>query len=639
MAHMIPDKLPYGVSAGEKKTFTLLQNLPDDCIVYYEPIISSRYPHFIVILPSVGVLLIEVIGWRSSEIEKISDDGAIVAGEISKLPRSKAKDYLYKLLDVCRKTGNCEHLIHETGENKGRFKIPFAHLVILPYIDSEQFKQTPIGDLTPFISPQNTIMKDQLADLLDQEPSEKQLVDLVRGYFDQKWPVSLTGDSLTELRSLIHPEITIEPPAYATYESPQTETPANEGTLGFASAAPKIKTLKILDLEQEKEARKIGSGHRLLWGVAGSGKTIILIARAKILAQENPQKRILVTCYNITLAHYLKNAFKDFPSIEATHFHDIAHHVWKTTPKKGETTEQFSERLTENVKKLNVPPVYDMILVDEAQDFDPVWFSSLLTLIKDPEDGDFVIVGDGKQGIYKSRKITWKSLGIQAKGRTTYFKKNYRNSKEIIMLAAKFSASGSVVTDEEATVEGVSLNPECAVRSSDIKPVLIHGSQAEIGKQVVKMIEELLDGSFNGRKLDMPLRPSEIAVMYPAKTLVYGSMKAILSELRKKNIPVLHIQGPQEKRLICSPDLKMLTIYSAKGLQYKAVFLLGVDSLPRNSEVFSAEADEKLMYVAMTRAEDYLVVAAGDKHSSFVERIEEALHEGVIEDYHEGDEK
>ena len=61
MAEMIPDRLPSSASAGEKRVFELLQKLPDDVIVYYEPVVGERYPDFVVILPSVGLLVIEVV--------------------------------------------------------------------------------------------------------------------------------------------------------------------------------------------------------------------------------------------------------------------------------------------------------------------------------------------------------------------------------------------------------------------------------------------------------------------------------------------------------------------------------------------------------------------------------------------------
>ena len=43
MAEMIPDRLQSGASAGEKRVFEVLQRLPDNCIVYYEPVVSNKY--------------------------------------------------------------------------------------------------------------------------------------------------------------------------------------------------------------------------------------------------------------------------------------------------------------------------------------------------------------------------------------------------------------------------------------------------------------------------------------------------------------------------------------------------------------------------------------------------------------------
>jgi len=44
MAIMIPESMPHGASKGEKRLFSIIQELPDDCIVYYEPIIQNRQP-------------------------------------------------------------------------------------------------------------------------------------------------------------------------------------------------------------------------------------------------------------------------------------------------------------------------------------------------------------------------------------------------------------------------------------------------------------------------------------------------------------------------------------------------------------------------------------------------------------------
>ena len=59
--------------------------------------------------------------------------------------------------------------------------------------------------------------------------------------------------------------------------------------------------IRIMDVQQEQLARSLGSGHRVIHGVAGSGKTLILGYRAELLAatSSNPT---LILCYNISLA-------------------------------------------------------------------------------------------------------------------------------------------------------------------------------------------------------------------------------------------------------------------------------------------------------------------------------------------------
>ncbi len=51
MAEMISEFLPDGTSQGERRVFAALQSLPDDVVVYYEPVIRRRFPDFIVIAP------------------------------------------------------------------------------------------------------------------------------------------------------------------------------------------------------------------------------------------------------------------------------------------------------------------------------------------------------------------------------------------------------------------------------------------------------------------------------------------------------------------------------------------------------------------------------------------------------------
>jgi len=58
--------------------------------------------------------------------------------------------------------------------------------------------------------------------------------------------------------------------------------------------------LRVMDLQQEQPARSLRDGHRVIHGVAGSGKTMILGYRAEYLAKAatHATKPVLVLCYN-----------------------------------------------------------------------------------------------------------------------------------------------------------------------------------------------------------------------------------------------------------------------------------------------------------------------------------------------------
>lgn len=53
------------------------------------------------------------------------------------------------------------------------------------------------------------------------------------------------------------------------------------------------------------------------------------------------------------------------------------------------------------------------------------------------------------------------------------------------------------------------------------------------------------------------------------------------------------------------PGVKIMTIYSAKGLQFKAVIFAGAEHMHKN---LTEDEKLRLAFVAMTRAEDYLII-------------------------------
>ena len=82
--------------------------------------------------------------------------------------------------------------------------------------------------------------------------------------------------------------------------------------------------VRVLDFEQEQLARNLGGGHRVIHGVAGSGKTLILGFRCVHLA-EMLRKPILVLCFNISLAARLRSFIAERGlegRVNVHHFHE-----------------------------------------------------------------------------------------------------------------------------------------------------------------------------------------------------------------------------------------------------------------------------------------------------------------------------
>jgi hypothetical protein len=153
MAEMIPDRLPSGASAGEKKVFALLQQLSDDVIVYYEPVVADRYPDFIVVIPSVGLLVVEVKGWYPMHIvDANNNDVAITTHghkQLYKHPIRQAREYKFLLMDTARKHSETAHLLQQNGKHDGQFLFPFGHMVLLNNCTRHQLDEHGLSKVFP----------------------------------------------------------------------------------------------------------------------------------------------------------------------------------------------------------------------------------------------------------------------------------------------------------------------------------------------------------------------------------------------------------------------------------------------------------------------------------------------------------
>src|SRR5690606_20152586 len=103
---------------------------------------------------------------------------------------------------------------------------------------------------------------------------------------------------------------------------------------------------------------------------------------------------------------------------------------------------------------------YGTALIDEGHDFEPHWFQ-LVTQMVDPATNTLLVLYDDAQSIYgrgTRRKVSFASMGVQARGRTTILRLNYRNTYEILTTAKAFA--GDLLQGEEGDEDAPHLNTQ-----------------------------------------------------------------------------------------------------------------------------------------------------------------------------------
>lgn len=617
MAEFIPDRLPSRASKGEERTFALLKKLPDDYLVYYEPNIDDLHPDFIVIAPDLGVIIIEVKGWYLDDI--IKGDNAEVTINYNNLlthevhPLEQARNYQWRLAGVCKKSPMRSMLLQKEGKYENRFIFPFCHFAVLSNISQDNILRRKDVDISSIFKMDHTLFRNELVALENASPEE--IRNTLLRFFKPFWHITpLTPQQVDVLRSVIHPEIIL------SYLPLKPLTP---------DEAEKCFDLVVLDRRQENNARKIGEGHRIIYGVAGSGKTVLLISRAKWLHEREPRAKILLLCYNVVLSVYLKHVLKEYPRINVFHFDGWVKHNGiqprREDPATGKLEEDpvLGSRLLEHLRNhAGDARKYDAILLDEAQDFPPVWFSCILEALNDPLDGDLLVVCDGNQGIRLIDSVSWKSLGIKAVGRTIHsafdLDRNYRNTKEILRLAAHFTVKN--VKNNEDSISIVPVDPSQAIRRGPRPGLYSCKDRSEECQKIITLVRQFLAGKVSFKESTITVLPEEIGILYLKKPYKDSEVfKNFLKDLANF-APVTWLNEDYYSRMkVFEKSIKVQTVASAKGLQYKVVIVMWADLFEPQTQP-DLDIQQRYLYVAMTRASDVLIVTYS-RTNEFIERM------------------
>lgn len=245
---------------------------------------------------------------------------------------------------------------------------------------------------------------------------------------------------------------------------------------------------------------------------------------------------------------------------------------------------------------------WDAVIVDEAQDLTSTALALCIELCHDPRG--LFLTADASQSLY-NRGFRWKDVhaDLQIVGRTRILKKNYRSSRQIAEAAAE------ILRDTGAGDEEVL--DQVYVHSGPRPTIHICGDETE---QLLCLTVEIEEAA---RELRLPV--SAAAVLTRTRELA----KKTANDLNDWGLPARYMTS-KELDLKC-PQVKVLTIHSAKGLEFPIVALPFIEDgiLPRDLESTQAEdweqhlaAERRLFFVGCTRAMRRLVVTCREDHSS-----------------------
>ena len=340
--------------------------------------------------------------------------------------------------------------------------------------------------------------------------------------------------------------------------------------------------LRLTDL-QVKAMAILGARRRAaIAGGAGTGKTVLAVAKARRMADEG--FRALLVCYNRPLADHLDQVCAGVARLHVMSFHQLCNR-WIDAVAKScgrnlikEAATAYPGRDTYDVHMPLalayavelLPERFDAIVVDEGQDFREEYWLPLEMALSDPDKSPLYVFYDQNQNLYKRAStfpITDEPFVLTV---------NCRNTKVIHDAAYRFFRG------ERTTPPTIPGMPIDCIHS----PTL--AAQAD---RIVSLVTRLIAVEH--------VKPDDIAVL----VLDARDKAARYEALRHHPLP-----GSATWRVEVhgQPQTVLLeTVNRFKGLEASVVILWAIDTLP-------LQQTQELLYVAISRAKSVLVLCGSE---------------------------
>ena len=211
------------------------------------------------------------------------------------------------------------------------------------------------------------------------------------------------------------------------------------------------------------------------------------------------------------------------------------------------------------------------------------------------------VVGDDDQGIYG-----WRGADIQ---NILNFERDYPNAK-VISLEQNYRSTQRIIETSRALAE---FNPER--REKELFTRNSEGEKVKYLHCITDEQEASTIATFIHRAIEQGSRsPNDFAVLYRTNPQANAFKKAF-SDL---GIRCRMVRDSSDRGTI---GVSLMTIHKSKGLEFPNVFVAGIckDLLPNYYNRYEKDWDEelRLLYVAMTRAKNWLCLSSYEKDDQF----------------------
>jgi mRNA-degrading endonuclease RelE of RelBE toxin-antitoxin system len=256
-------------------------------------------------------------------------------------------------------------------------------------------------------------------------------------------------------------------------------------------------------------------------------------------------------------------------------------------------------------------PPFDFAVVDEAQDISVSQLRFLAALGGDRPNALF-FAGDLGQRIFQ-QPFSWRSLGVDIRGRSRNLRVNYRTTHQIRIQADRLL--GPEATDVDGNRED---------RSDTVS--VFNGPPPVIRVLATENEEITSVGTWLAEQTKAGILPHEFGVFVRSA----GQLERAQAAVKQSGLPYKILDEHVETT---SGHVSICTMHLAKGLEFRAVAVMACDDeiipLQERIETVGDDADlhevydteRHLLYVACTRARDHLLVTSVEPASEFLDDL------------------